>query len=140
MKVQNPYGEKSLFLIVSVVPTWHNYATEDKMTEFECEIEIDEDVEVTVKARVLSLPKPPRIRSDPDDCDPGEHGEVEIVSVTRNDNGEDVTDLVDLDQFEGKAIEKFEEDAEAAYEEARESAREACGENRRENYDDEDCD
>jgi hypothetical protein len=38
---------------------------------------------------------PPRLRADPDDCDPGEGTEVEIISITDEDTGEDVSAQVD---------------------------------------------
>jgi hypothetical protein len=82
--------------------------------------ETEADVEVTVKAHV-SPPTKPTIRMDPDDCDPGDSGDFDIISVTRDDTGEDITDKVDCEQFWDKAIEDAEGQDEAAYEDAMEA-------------------
>jgi hypothetical protein len=62
---------------------------------------------------------------DPDDCDPGEPGGCSIISVVRDDTGDDVTDLIDLSQLEAQGIEQGEDDAQSAYEDAMEARAEA---------------
>ena len=44
---------------------------------------------------VVSPGRPATIRQDPDDSDPGEPPEVEVLSVTDEDTGADVRSLVD---------------------------------------------
>lgn len=97
-------------------------------TTFEQTIELDgEDVEVSVRA-IVTPPTRPTIRMDPDDCDPGDPGEFELVSVIRTDTHEDITDKVDASLFERDGLKQAEDDAEAAYE----AAMEARAEERRE--------
>lgn len=94
-------------------------------TTFEKTIELDgEDVEVSVRA-IVTPPTRPTIRMDPDDCDPGDPGEFELVSVVRTDTHEDITDKVDADLFESDGLEQAADDAEAAYEDAMEARAEA---------------
>lgn len=76
-----------------------------------------EEVEVTVKASVTP-PTPPTIRMDPDDCDPGDSGDYDLISVTRDDTGEDITDRVDAEQFQEAAFEQANDDYEGAREDA----------------------
>jgi hypothetical protein len=86
-----------------------------------------EDVEVTVRACVTP-PTKPTLRADPDDCDPGDPGEFEVLSVTRNDTGEDITNSVDHDQFEDRGFEQAKDDEQGAYEAAMEARADAARE------------
>lgn len=99
--------------------------------------EMEEDVEVCVKAD-FNPPIKPRIGSCPDYDDPGDPGELTIISITRYDTDEDITDKVDHDQFWDRVL----DEAEREDEYARESAAEARAEIRaeREEYGDDDYD
>jgi len=102
--------------------------TDDKGNETET------DVEVTVKAYV-SPPVRPTIRMDPDDCDSGDSGDFDVISVIRDDTGEDITDRVDHEQFWDMAVEDVKAQDETAYEDAMEARAEARRE-REEYFDD----
>lgn len=95
-------------------------------TVFDVTIEIDgePDVEVTVTAEVTP-PTQPTLRLDPDDCDPGDGGDFDVISVVRNDTGENVTRRVDREQFARDGFEQAEYDHRAAYEDAMEARAEA---------------
>lgn len=83
-----------------------------------------EDLEVTVKANVTP-PTPPTLRVDPDDCDPGDPGEFEVISITRDDTGEDITNEVDHERLWDEARESAEDQYESAYVDAMEAKAEA---------------
>lgn len=91
------------------------------------------EVEVTVKASVTP-PTRPTLRADPDDCDPGDPGDFDLLSVVRDDTGEDVTKLVDATQFEERGLDQAEYDAEAAYDDAMEARAEARREREEEGW------
>lgn len=86
-----------------------------RQVEFDAAVEIDgEEVDVTVRAE-FEPPIQPMIRAEPDDCDFGDVGSLNVLSVTRNDTHEDVTHKVDHNQFYNAAVVQVEYDCEAAY-------------------------
>ncbi len=65
-----------------------------------------EEVEVEVEADVVP-PTLPTIRMDPDDCDPGDNGEVEIRCCKRSDTPVDVKHLLTTAQRGTLEVEAF---------------------------------
>jgi len=99
--------------------------------------EEEQDVEVEVSANI-EAPIKPRIGSCPDNDDPGDPGELEIISITRYDTDEDITDKVDHDQFWEQAIEEVSAEDESAYESALEARADARAEREERDIEDDD--
>jgi len=94
--------------------------------EFDATVEIDgAEVEVTVRVEVEPSVAP-TIRLDPDDCDPGDGGSFNVLSVTRNDTGKDVTAEVDHNQFRDDGCQQAADDDEADYDTAMEAQADAA--------------